>query len=77
MTKTTEKAIRDNVSVFKVNKQVAIYMSEKDLERLDRLVKLVTPLQPNRSKVVQEALRFADIRITEFEDFVNSQREGD
>ncbi len=76
MTKITRERIRENVQAFKA-KQVAIYMSEKDLERLYRLVKIITPLQPNRSKVVQEALRFADIKRTEFDNFVNRQKEGD
>lgn len=72
MTKATRERIKENVQVFK-SKQVAIYMSEKDLERLDRLVELITPLQPNKSRVVQEALRFADLRIARFTKFINGQ----
>lgn len=54
-------------------KQIAIFMQPKDIERLDRLDEWVTPLHKNRSQIVQEALRFADLRLADFRKFVKSQ----
>lgn len=54
-------------------KQVAVFMQPKDIARLNRLDELITPYDQNRSKIVQWALLFADMRIKEFEVFVQGQ----
>ncbi len=56
-------------------KQVAIYMNDKDIKRLGKLTKIVTPQKNNRSLVVQKALEFADLNNVKFLEFLN-QKEG-
>lgn len=68
---TTTKKGCDKMSE---GKQVAIYMQPKDVERLNRLDLLITPYDENRSKIIQWALLFADMRIAEFTEFVQSQQ---
>ena len=57
-------------------KQVAIYLGGKDRDRLDRLAKLVTPLNPNKSKMVQMALLYSDTRLDDFTSFVSHQTDA-
>jgi hypothetical protein len=54
-------------------KQVAVFMQPKDIKRLQKLDLLVTPYEENKSQIVQWALLFADMRIKEFEVFVQGQ----
>jgi hypothetical protein len=54
-------------------KQVAVFMQPKDIKILQKLDLLVTPYEENKSQIVQWALLFADMRIEEFEVFVQGQ----
>jgi hypothetical protein len=54
-------------------KQVAVFMQPKDIKILQKLDLLVTPYEENKSQIVQWALLFADMRIKEFEVFVQGQ----
>ena len=54
-------------------KQVAVYMQPNDVKRLNKLDLLITPYAKNRSKIIQWALLFADMRIEEFTEFVQGQ----
>jgi hypothetical protein len=54
-------------------KQVAVFMQPKDIKILQKLDLLVTPYEDNKSQIVQWALLFADMRIEEFEVFVQGQ----
>jgi hypothetical protein len=54
-------------------KLMHFYIKKHDSDRIDRLANLTTPLDPNRSRIVREAVNFALFHPKAFGRFVRNK----